>query len=296
MIMHQIQTMRGLLREANANPLTAHAKLQTLSRIIRWQIASRAVSGPIIIPFISGTELAIPRDMPGAKGDVYFGVREIEEVGFILHFLRKDDLFGNIGANIGVIAVAAAGVCGANVVAIEPVKRTADALRRNVRLNQLSMLVEIHQIGAGATLGELNFSVDNGTENRVTLEAVGEPTPVLPLDTVFEHRTPTLMNIDVEGFEPNVIAGARRLLRDPDLKAVIVETNGLCSHYGLSQDAMHAEMIGHGFSTYHYNPLRRTLDSVEGTQYPNTIYARDLPLIRERLASAAKFEVLGRGI
>jgi hypothetical protein len=40
---------------------------------------------------------------------------------------------------------------------------------------------------------------------------------------------PNMLVIDVEGFEPAVVAGAKRLLADPKLEIIIVETLGLAS-------------------------------------------------------------------
>jgi FkbM family methyltransferase len=289
----RLKVLRNLLSDARRHPLTADTRKQVLGRIIKWQIATRMVGGPIIIPFISGSELAIPR-LPGTRGDVYFGIREFEEVGFALHVLREENLFGNVGANIGVLAIAAASFCEAQVVAIEPVKLTVDALRRNVHLNNLSSRIVVHHLGAGAEPGELVFTTEEGTNNRVTFKGAGERVPVVPLDVIFQDRTPMLINIDVEGFEPNVIAGARRLLGDNELKGLIVETNGLSAQYGLDQEEMHRQILQRGFNSFRYDPMCRKLTRVEGMQDSNTLYIRDLPFVEARVKSARSFEILGR--
>ena len=41
------------------------------------------------------------KGMTGASGNIYFGLHEFEEMGFLLHFLREEDLFIDIGAYIG---------------------------------------------------------------------------------------------------------------------------------------------------------------------------------------------------
>jgi hypothetical protein len=40
-----------------------------------------------------------------------------------------------------------------------------------------------------------------------------------------EIPVPTHIKIDVDGFEPKVIAGARETLRDPAMKSLLIETN-----------------------------------------------------------------------
>jgi hypothetical protein len=154
--------------------------------------------------------------------------------------------------------------------------------------------VDVRQFGAGAESGELKFTEGYGGLNRVTFGQSGETVPVLPLDTIFQHRTPIVLNVDVEGFEPNVIAGAQRLLLDPALKALIMETNGMAAHYGLDENGMHQHLLGHGFSVFVYDPFTRNLRPLDGPTAPNTLYVRELPLMEERLTSARPFTIMGK--
>ena len=43
--------------------------------------------------------------MAGATGNIYVGLHEFAEMAFLLHLLRPEDLFGDIGANIGQFAI-----------------------------------------------------------------------------------------------------------------------------------------------------------------------------------------------
>jgi len=45
----------------------------------------------------------------------------VNDMGFLLHFLRKDDLFLDVGANIGSYTVLAGGAVGAKSISFEPV-------------------------------------------------------------------------------------------------------------------------------------------------------------------------------
>jgi hypothetical protein len=36
-----------------------------------------------------------------ATGNLYVGLHEFEEMAFLLHFLRRGDLFADVGANVG---------------------------------------------------------------------------------------------------------------------------------------------------------------------------------------------------
>jgi hypothetical protein len=111
------------LRHFLNHPLGRRNRLGTLMRILRWQIGSRALGTAVAVPFVDGTRLLIRAGMHGATGNVYVGLMEYEDMAFVLHLLRKDDAFLDVGANVGVYSILAAGR-GANVLAIEPVPAT----------------------------------------------------------------------------------------------------------------------------------------------------------------------------
>jgi hypothetical protein len=81
------------------------------------------------------------------------GLADFEDMSFVLHLLTDEDLFGDVGANVGVYCVLASRVRGAKSVAMEPVSNTTEALRLNVAINELRGLVDILEIGVGAEPG-----------------------------------------------------------------------------------------------------------------------------------------------
>lgn len=95
--------------------------------------------------------------MVGASGNLYCGLHEFEDVGFLIHYLRPDDLFLDIGANVGTYTVMAAGVTGSSVLAFEPIPTTYARLLSNLRVNSLNSRVVALNIGLGAESGCLVF-------------------------------------------------------------------------------------------------------------------------------------------
>src|SRR4029078_426269 len=138
--------------------------------------------------------------MTGATGNVYVGLHEFTDMMFLLHFLRLDDLFLDIGANVGTYTLLASGVCRAKAIAFEPDPRAAEALRRNIELNRLNERVGVHQVAVGPSEGYVNFTVGRDTEN--TIAKPGENCQVvrqIRLDDVVCGLNPTFAKIDVEG-------------------------------------------------------------------------------------------------
>jgi FkbM family methyltransferase len=274
------------------HPLNADAPWNALKRFLIWQIAGRGARISMIAPYVDDTKLVVATGMSAAILTMYIGLVEFEDMSFVLHLLTDEDLFGDVGANVGVYCVLASGVRGAKSVVMEPVATTIEALRLNIAINELGGLVDILEIGGGAEPGELDFSTGEDGSNHVVQDGSGCPVAVLPLDEVFAARTPILLKIDVEGFETNVIKGAQRLLKDTALKAVLMEMNGAGRRYGFDERALDSEMRRLGFNSFLYDPWSRKLNPSNPKFLLNTLYVRDIAFVEHRLREAKPFQVL----
>ena len=99
--------------------------------------------------------------------------------------------------------------------------------------------------------------------------------------------------MDVEGFEQEVLAGSKQVLKAPALRAIIIELNGSGQRYGYADEDIHTTLTEVGFEPFTYQPFTRTLVRLESFGTHNTIYLRDVATVRERIASARKIKVLG---
>lgn len=146
--------------------------------------------------------------------------------------LARDATVFDIGANIGATVIAAAQAAG-RVFAFEPQASTFSCLKKTVEANRLSN-VSIFDLALGANEGEAIFftNLNSGSASHLvtsdTLDRRSETkVRMTTLDRfVAEHEIARidLIKIDVEGFEIDVLEGAKRTLET--LKpAVIVEFN-----------------------------------------------------------------------
>jgi FkbM family methyltransferase len=258
-------------------------------RVAAWQLRSR-LQKEVEFPWIEGQRLLVRRGMTGATGNVYAGLHEFADMTFVLHFLRANDLFLDVGANVGSYTVLASGVRKARTIAFEPDPNTALDLRRNVALNQLEDLVDVRQFALGAAVGEVSFTVGLDTVNRV-VSAPGAETRLVKLsslDNELGGDAPMLVKLDVEGYEEQVLAGASRALRNEGLKAIQCE---------LASDAIDESLKDRGFRRMYYDPFRRQLSSTPvEVAASNALYVRDADFVGERLASAPKIQVLGAAV
>jgi FkbM family methyltransferase len=270
-----------------AHPLNRGRPLSTLARFIAWQITSRLRS-EFEFEWIDGAKLIVKHGMTGATGNVYCGLHEFVEMSFLLHLLRPNDLFLDIGANIGSFTILSARVCGARAIAFEPDPDTARILRKNVDVNDVNGLVDVREVALGRVHGQIAFTVGLDTMNRVA-EPNDQSVQVVPirrLDDIAAAETPTLIKMDVEGFEYEVLSGAPRVLRSPSLLAVQSE---LCT------PMVRNTLESFGFKEQFYDPFTRTLRSTPfGFRTANALFIRDMEIAVERLASAPLRIVAGQ--
>jgi FkbM family methyltransferase len=281
------------------HPLTSRQKGAAYKRFARWQIGSRILGNAAVMPFVDDTRLVVHTGMTGATGNCYVGLMEFAEMGFVLHYLREGDLFGDIGANVGVFTVLASGVRRARTVAVEPSPAAIEHLVDNVNLNRLAPLVQIRQMGVSSAKGSVRFTAAMDTKNHVATDGEAGAVidvPVETLDDVFADEPPLLLKIDVEGFETEVLRGARRLLADPRLDALIVELNGAGRRYGFDEAAIHQDLLRHGFQCHGYDALRRSLTPLATFGTHNTLYLRNPEFALGRVADAPSFSVIGETI
>jgi FkbM family methyltransferase len=284
---------RQLIGFLAQHPLTRGDLPRALGRVARWQIESR-LRREVAVPWVAGTRLLVRRGMTGATGNIYAGLHEFAEMAFVLHLLRAGDLFADIGANVGSYTVLAAGVRRARVVAVEPGTAARAALRDNVDLNGLGDLVRVEGAALGASQGRVAFTTGLDTTNHV-LDGDGphEEVEQTTVDALFSTNCPALLKLDVEGSEAAVLAGAAATLRDPTLKAMIVELNGSGRRYGFDDGETHRRLLDLGFSWQSYAPFTRELEGQTTAGGANRIYVRDLDWVRGRLESAPVLRIFG---
>lgn len=287
------KTLR-LLRYVLRHPLNRVDRLNALSRVLRWQLGARLLPGACALPFVDDTHLFVTHGMTGATGNWYCGLHEVDEMAFVLHALRPGELFMDVGANIGSYTVLAAGAVGADVISIEPVPATFNALRRNVRLNDLGAQVHCVNAGLGEGEGELRFTSGRDTANHVLASGErgdGVVVPVRRLDDLCAERIPAIIKIDVEGYEQAVIAGGGATLANEQLQAVIMETNGSKHRYGWDDEHLIETMHRYGFTTCAYDPFARQMKPAP-TGAANTVFCRNIAAAQHRVDQAQSFRLV----
>jgi hypothetical protein len=108
-----------------SHPLGKRHPLKSLFRFMLWQLQSSLSPAKLIIKhYVAQVKFYAKKGLTGITGNIYTGLHEFSDMGFLLHFLRPQDTFFDVGANVGSYTLLASGVCKAKSVAIEPVRTT----------------------------------------------------------------------------------------------------------------------------------------------------------------------------
>ena len=122
--------------------------------------------------------------------------------------LPRGSLCLDIGAHIGLTAIIiAVSRPDCRVVAFEPMPLAQKRLRENLAANAIAN-VEVIEAAVADFSGSLSFN-DNGPWSVANCGTVACKS--VRLDDL-DLGAPTFIKVDVEGFEPNVLAGARRVI------------------------------------------------------------------------------------
>ena len=284
------------------HPLASQDRRGAFTRWARWQLGSRILGGAVVVPYVDDTVLLVDPGMTGATGNIYVGLHEFADMAFVLHFLRETDRFLDVGANVGAYTVLASGVCGAETVAVEPVARAFERLQANVRLNDIVDRVHLNNVGLAAKAGRLRFTSSLDTVNHVVAADDSDAldrvdVAVTTLDDLVCDRVPSLIKIDVEGFETAVFEGGAQTLGNDALYALIVELNGSGMKYGYDDALLQDRIESFGFRAFVYEPFTRCLKPViRRTTEGNVLYLRGVAAVEARVRQARAVHVHGLAV
>lgn len=251
-------TLQEVLASAASNrqALVAHnnALLPRLDRIELYSAATaRRVAipcepGEILIRTEVGFVLCASSDHALIASLVENGELETGTRRLIQRYLKPGDSFVDVGANIGMLALAAARAMHGkgNIIAFEPFEQTARMLEKSLWMNGFSHMATVHHAAVSSKKGfqHLHLGGTSGHHSLFDLDTVSKldrksvEVSLTTLDaSIAEKDQVTLLKIDAEGAELDVIAGGNRLLTsNPDIALVVEFGPSHLRRIGISQD------------------------------------------------------------
>ena len=162
---------------------------------------------------------------------------EADTIDWLDNSITKGSFFIDVGANIGIYSLYAANLeSDVRVVAFEPSPFNFERLCTNIQLNDSSEIaaypLAISDKSEISTFG-LVHAIPGGWGHSglgppKTTDSLRVGCATISLDEFMDQidwsLSPTHMKIDVDGIESRVVAGALRLLAQPSLRHLLIET------------------------------------------------------------------------
>ena len=289
------------LRHLVDHPLNKSNKIGAIIKFLRWQIGSRLIVGDVVCNWINDSKFIARPGEEGITGNIYCGLHEFSDMAFLLHALRTDDLFIDIGANVGSYTILACAAVGSRGYCVEPVPSTFDKLIANMRINDIESRVIASNIALGNCNDQIYVSSDENCANHVVAEGERSINSIAVKVSTLDgelSQVPFMIKIDVEGYEYPALQGAEETLKNHGLCSVIMELNGSGERYGFNEHKIVGMMRDLGFHAYSYDPFGRILSRLEGknNNCGNTIFIRDLNRVTDRILDAPRINVNGMAI
>ncbi len=154
------------------------------------------------------------------------------------HIVEKGDVIFECGGHHGCTAIVLSnwvGTCGGKVITFEALPRNCDIIEKNIKQNRLQN-VTLERKAVGAESGKV--IINDSSNSSVALFGQGvvnvkQVEVELTCLDEYEYLNPTLLKIDVEGFEVQVLQGAKKILSKRPKLAIEIHTE-ILSQYGTS--------------------------------------------------------------
>ncbi|MEM9882041.1 MAG: FkbM family methyltransferase [Planctomycetota bacterium] len=206
-----------------------YARARLLERRRVRQFRRMKLDGPTPRTIL-GSRMTLDPGKAGLDRDLLLdGIREPAATGHLLGLLDAEDVVLEVGANIGYYALMEARVCR-KVFAVEPHPENLSRLEEHVRLNGRDN-IDTHHLALGSAPGTVPMfvsSLSNWHSCRESDRGRGGETIEVPCETIdrfaSEYETPTVIKMDVEGFELEVLRGATETL--PKCRVLFLEFHG----------------------------------------------------------------------
>lgn len=262
------------------HPANRSRRVRALGLYLIWQVWERVVRRPWTIRLGETRRLRLYPHSVVAAFVLYYRVHDYEDMSFVRAYLRPGDLFVDVGANIGVYSLWASETEGVDAVAFEPSSATHARAVENVELNGLGHRIRVLRKAVGAQPGEVRLTTGRDAVNEVTTKLGGQTESVeqTTLDVEPGLRAPTIIKIDVEGGEVDVLRGARSTI-NRHRPALLVEVNDV-DRLGQVLDEL-------GYTTWSYDPVRGSLTPTVPRLRTNVLALADVDTARVRLGPPA---------
>lgn len=224
-------------------------------RIVQSLLRRRFGKTQVVVPF-AGTRIVADLETPLGLGFYRYGYWD-DVLDEILAVLRPGDTFIDGGANVGIMAIAAARKVGLSgrVIALEPATPARHALTRNVTLGGHSNVTILpYALGERAGMrpfvimdkdpGLSSFSPEHPEDGTLTTVDVCTLDHLVATEHLDRVR---LVKLDIEGAEVAALRGAHRLLDEGQADFIVENEPEHLRRQGVDEDDLFSLLGKYGY-------------------------------------------------
>lgn len=291
-----IRTLVNLFIKSFTHPFAKRNIFFTFYRIIRWQILSR-IRPVLIESWVNDIKVICKKGDTGFTGNLYFGLHEYEDMIFMLHLLDKDDVFLDIGSNLGSYSLLAGGICESKTFSLEPSPSSFNRMIKNIELNNFEN-VTCMNIGAGNENGSFFMTDSKGPENHLVTESDDAiKVEIKRIDDIKFESNPTFIKIDTEGTEFEVIRGGLKVLDSPEMIGLLAEINGNNLRYNQKTNEMIQFLNNLGYHAYRYDYSNKELHKMNHIKTNgNTLFIKNYMKASQKIKDYKPNQLWGKDI
>lgn len=228
---------------------------------LRTRVLRRLSAGRPWYPVLTvgaGVGRGLRMSLRNASADYSVGTNELPVQEAIRDHLSPGAVFFDVGANVGFFSLLAARLVGPTgaVHAFEPVPANAACIRANVAANRFGN-VTVWPMAVGRAPGTATMRLARHPGGATLAGDLQDPAGTLTVEVVTLDGlvgrgalpAPTLVKVDVEGAEADVLAGMTAVL-DEHRPVVLVEADAASADGVAAKTAeLVGQLEGHGYAT-----------------------------------------------
>jgi FkbM family methyltransferase len=195
-------------------------------RITGWtyqKVFQYGLKSPLVTVEYFGARIAIPARSTAIAAGLVGGFYEKRELEIYQALCSKSRTIVDVGGNVGLYACIGGLSMSSNrgqVVCFEPIADNLKLLEKNVKLNKLSQIIKVVPKAVGASRGKLKIYLarDNigshSAAESVAKSSNFEEVEMVNLDDYLKnYERLDILKVDVEGYEGQVLKGAKKILK-----------------------------------------------------------------------------------
>ena len=171
-----------------------------------------------------------------------FKTKEPETIYFLDNYLKEGDVYFDIGANVGVFTIyPAKRYHDIQIFAFEPDGSNLALLKENLIENNIKENVLTYGLGISNSVGLSKLHIQDLTpgsalqteDKNIIKTSVTGNLPIVWTEGIFTvtidyfckelNVIPNVIKIDTDGNENKILMGAKTILKNPELRAIIIE-------------------------------------------------------------------------